>query len=75
MNLEDFTAKFADQFDETDSFEIKSDTRFKELQTWDSLMAMLIIGFVKTEYNINLSNADFENCYTVQDLFFRINVK
>ncbi len=75
MNLENFTAKFADQFDNTDSSEIKSNTIYKDLDEWDSIMAMLIIGFIKTEYGINVTNVELVKSDTVQDLFNYISIK
>ena len=50
MNLENFMANFADQFDETDASEISAKTVFHELEEWSSLIAMGVIAMAKTEY-------------------------
>lgn len=47
MELNDFVAKFAEQFDDTDVSDILPDTYFQELEEWSSLTAMGIIAFVK----------------------------
>lgn len=37
MELNDFVAKFAEQFDDTDVSDILPDTYFQELEEWSSL--------------------------------------
>ena len=44
MELKDFIVDFADQFDDTDISEIKSDTVFHDLDEWSSLIAMGVIA-------------------------------
>ena len=50
MDIKDFIADFADQFDDTDASEITPDTDFHELDEWSSLTAMGVIAFVRTNY-------------------------
>ena len=67
--MNDFVLKFAEQFDETDIAEFKSDTVFQELEEWSSLTAMGIIAFVKTEYDKVITGKEIRSCQTVEDLF------
>lgn len=69
MELQDFIEKFAEQFDETDASEIKADTLFQELEEWDSMTAMAIIAFVKTEYGKTVTGREVRSCETVEDLY------
>lgn len=69
MELNDFIAKFAGQFDETDASEIQADTYFQELDEWSSLTAMAIIAFVKTEYGKTITGKEIRSCDTVEDLY------
>ena len=69
MELNDFVFKLAEQFDETDIAEFKSDTVFQELEEWSSLTAMGIIAFVKTEYDKVITGKEIRSCQTVEDLF------
>lgn len=75
MELQSFITAFADQFEDTDPNEISATTNFKDLDEWDSLTAMLVIGLVKTEYGKNITNAEIGNCATVEDLFHFISTK
>ena len=69
MNLNEFITNFAEQFDETDTSEIKADTKFKELDEWSSLIALSIIAMVDEEYDVIIKGADIKDSTTVEDLF------
>lgn len=69
MELKDFIANFAEQFDETDASEITAATEFKTLEEWSSLIALSVIAMVDEEYDVALKGADVRNSNTVEDLY------
>lgn len=69
MELKDFIANFADQFEETDASEIKAETVFKDLDEWTSLIALSVISMVDEEYDVAIKGDDVRNADTVEDLF------
>ena len=69
MELNQFIQNFADQFDETDSSEIKAETVFHELDEYSSLIALSIIAMVDEEYDVQLKGDDMRSAVTVEDLF------
>lgn len=69
MDLKEFVANFADQFDDTDPEEIKSDTLFHNLEEWSSLTGMCIIAMAKTQYGKAITGKEIRECETVEDLF------
>lgn len=75
MDLNDFIAKFASQFDDTDVSEFKADTEFKTLDEWSSLLSMSITAMADEEYNAVLKGEDIKNAVTIQDLFEIIKAK
>lgn len=75
MELIDFIAKFAEQFDETDVNEIKAETVFKELDEWSSLIALSVIAMVDEEYDVTIKGEDIRNSNTVEDLFNAVKAK
>lgn len=75
MDIKDFIADFADQFDDTDASEITPDTDFHELDEWSSLTAMGVIAFVRTNYGKKITGNEIRDCKTVKDLFDLINNK
>ena len=75
MELNEFVANFAEQFEDTDPNEIKAETHYHDLDEWGSLMAMGIIAMVKTEYNKTITGAELRECVTVEDVFNCISSK
>jgi acyl carrier protein len=75
MELKDFIENFANQFDDTDTSEIKAETVFKELDEWSSLIALSVIAMVDEEYNITIKGDDIRNSNTIEDLFNAVKAK
>lgn len=69
MELNQFIQNFADQFEDTDQAEIKSETVFHELEEYSSLIALSIIAMVDEEYDVQLKGDDMRSAVTVEDLF------
>ena len=58
MNQEEFIELFAEQFDETEIDEFSIDTAFRELEEWDSMVALMVIAMIDEEYNVKVSGDD-----------------
>lgn len=69
MDIEEFIAKFADLFDDTDPSEISASTAFHDLEEWSSLTGMATLAMAKTQYGKIVSGAELRSCTTVEDLF------
>lgn len=67
MSIEDFICNVADQFD--DPVELTPETRFRELEGWSSLVALLIITMVDDEYGIVLPPEEMRKTMTIQELY------
>lgn len=70
MNAEKFLQLLKDEL------ELESDlnlsTNLKELEEWDSMTAMLLIGVVSNEFDVNLTGDDITELSTVQSLIEKI---
>ena len=75
MDLNEFVANFADQFDETDASEIHAETVFRDLDEWSSLVGMGVIALAKTEYGKTITGKELKECQTVKDVFNLIAYK
>lgn len=53
---------------------LENTTNLKELDEWDSMAAMLLIGYVSNEFNVTLTSDDLENISTVDSLIEKIGV-
>lgn len=72
MELNDFIEHFAEQFDEIEEVTFTSDTVFKELDEWSSLIALSVIAMVDEEYDVQLKGDDILASRTIEDLYNRV---
>lgn len=56
------------------SKELQLNTNLKELEEWDSMAAMLLIGVVSNEFDTELNADDIQKIDTVQSLIERIGI-
>jgi acyl carrier protein len=75
MTLDEFVAKFAEEFDETPAEEFKAETVFKDLDEWGSLTALSIISMVDEEYDKRVTGADFRSVSTIEELYNLVESK
>jgi acyl carrier protein len=75
MDMKQFVANFAAQFDETDATEFSAETHFRELDEWSSLTALSIIAMVDAEYGVQLKGEEIRNAQTITDLYVTVNTK
>jgi len=69
MEIKEFIENFADQFDETAPEVFTAETAFRDLEEWNSFLALAIMAMVKSEYDVNLTADEMRNANTVQELF------
>jgi acyl carrier protein len=75
MELQEFTRKFAECFNQTDASAITPETEFKLLEEWGSMLALIVIAMVDSDYNKSVSSDDLKNATTIADLFETISKK
>lgn len=69
MDLNEFVAHFAEQFDATDASVFTPETRFREIDEWSSLVGLSVIAMVDEEYDVALKGDDVKNSNTILDLY------
>lgn len=69
MEINEFIANFAEQFDETDASVFTPETKFRELEEWSSLIALSVMSMIDDEYDVQLSANEMRDSQTIQDLF------
>lgn len=69
MTIEKFTELILGLFEVTPGSEVTPVTEFKELEEWDSLIALEIIALVDEELNISLNGDDIRSVNTIEDLY------
>lgn len=69
MEINSFIINFADQFDDTDASEFKPETCFRDLDEWNSFLALAIMAMIKSEYDVAVTAQEMRDAQTIQDLF------
>ena len=69
MELQDFINNFALQFEMTEPEEITASTIYRDLEEWDSLLSLSIIGMINNTYQVKVSGEEVKDQCTVEDLF------
>lgn len=69
MDIKEFINNFADQFDDLDASTLNGSTSFKELDEWNSLIALSVIAMIDEEYNVTLKGNDIKEAITIEDLY------
>ena len=54
---------------------LENTTNIKDLEEWDSMTAMLLIGYVSNEFNVTLTSNDLDALTTVDSLINKIGAE
>lgn len=73
MNKQDFIAELAEELEV--EVEVSLDTNFEDLDEWDSMGAMILIGFVSDTFDVTLNADDIEALTTLESLINRIGIE
>lgn len=75
MKDKNFIENFRMILDEPDSTSISYETKFKELDEWDSLTRLSLIAMVDQKYNVKISSDDIKKVNNLQELENLIKIK
>ena len=75
MDLLNFIQNIAEQFEDIDTSNFNSSTKFRENDEYSSLTGMSIIAMVDEKYNVRVSGSDIRSVHTIEELFNLISSK
>jgi acyl carrier protein len=75
MEIKTFIEHFASQFEETPIEEFEATTRFRELEEWDSMIALSIMAMIDENYQVKLSPIEMKQANTIHELFDLVKAK
>jgi acyl carrier protein len=73
--MKEFIEKFTEVFDDLDPAQVSGETIFRELDDWDSIAGLSVIGMIDEEYGVTFNAEDMRACTTVADLYNRMQSK
>lgn len=69
MEMQEFVDNFASLFEETDASEFTPETCFRELDEWNSFLALAVMAMIKSEYDVAVTAQEMRDAQTIQDLY------
>lgn len=69
MEINEFITCFTDLFEDTDPKEITAETEFRDLDEWDSLVALAVLNMSEKKFGKKLTFEEMKKCTTVGDLY------
>ena len=67
--MKEFILFFAEQFDETADNLIMAKAKFRDLEEWTSMHALLVLAMIDENYDVVLPADILESCETIEDIF------
>ena len=76
MQVDTFISNLREQYELLeDDVVITQDTKFKDLEDWDSLVALSVIAMADDEYEVTLTGDDIRSVSTVKELYDLVQTK
>jgi len=75
LEISKFVQDFELLLDEVEQGSVTAETKFRDLEEWSSLIALVVIAMVDEEYEVKLTGDDIRTSETVKDLFDKISIK
>jgi acyl carrier protein len=72
MTKQEFLAELKENLEIESEFNF--DTKLQELEEWDSMTAMVLIGYVSENFDTILTSDDIESFNTVNDIIEKIGL-
>lgn len=69
MDIKEFIENFAAEFEMTEPEEFNEDTQYRELEEWDSLLGLSIIGMINNTYGVKVTGEEVKNAGTILGLY------
>lgn len=73
--MNNFIKKFTALLEDADFNTVDGDTVFKDLDEWDSLLALSLITMVDEEYKVKITGDEIRNASSINDLYAVIDSK
>ncbi|WP_159479145.1 acyl carrier protein [Chryseobacterium sp. 18068] len=70
MNIADFTSQLQEELEL--EIDLTPETDLSQLEEWDSMAAMILIGFVSDKFGVLLTGDDIAEITTVNSLIAKI---
>ena len=75
MDINTFIGQVSEQFDDLEGAVVEPTSKFRDLPSWCSIVALSIISMIDEEYGVQLRGDDIRASQTIQDIFEKVVAK
>ena len=75
MGIEKFIQNFAEQFDDFDVASLTTETNYRDLDGWSSMVALSVMAMIDDEYDVQVNATEMRQTNTIQELFDLVSSK
>jgi acyl carrier protein len=75
ITVDEFLKRFCEELEDVELNSIDKSTDFKNIDEWDSLVALSIIAMIDEEFEIRVTGSDLMKSKTIEDLYNLIQSK
>lgn len=69
MQLTNFIQSISTEFEDVTPGTITGETEFRKIEGWSSMMALIVIAKIDSDYGITITAEELAKCSTMNDLF------
>lgn len=74
-SVEEFVQKVEAEFDDLEPGTLLPDTKYRELEDWSSMHALVVIAFIDIEYGVTVKGEDLRSTETMRDIYHVVQSK
>ncbi len=74
-SVEEFVQKVEAEFDDLEPGTLLPDTKYRELEDWSSMHALVVIAFIDIEYGVTVKGEDLRSTETMRDIYHVVQNK
>ena len=69
MQIQEFIKALEEEFTEISSGSLQADTNFRELDGWSSMLALILIARIDSDYDVTITAEELAGVKTIQQLY------
>ncbi|MBN8696176.1 MAG: acyl carrier protein [Bacteroidetes bacterium] len=69
MDIHEFTKQIEGEFEDVEPGTLTPTTNYREIKSWSSMYALIVIAFVDANFDVQLSADDLRNSQTIEDIY------
>lgn len=75
MEIQEFIKAIEEEFVDVEPGTLAPDTRFRELEGWSSMLALILIARIDSDHDVTISAEELASVNTVNELYDMVLVK